>query len=252
MRWSYQSWKEIRLIIIIRLRGNKTGFPYGLVVRIPAFHAGGPGSIPGVGTFCSVQHNYTNANVFFLLQWYDLMKRASKIQIKLFEKFKGVLITYQRTTLYRFIITLTHMVAWPSGLRRWFKAPVSSEAWVRIPPLPLKLLVVLMCNDGIIYEVLVWMTVIAIWQVLIPNEVLYSRNKMRVKVPPRFELGSLDSKSRVLTITPRNQLPAKAGNTTSKTNDQYFDQDQNCLSHPSDKNHSKYRGMWPTGVFLSV
>ena len=30
--------------------------PYGLVVRIPAFHAGGPGSIPGVGTcFCHVQ-----------------------------------------------------------------------------------------------------------------------------------------------------------------------------------------------------
>ena len=25
-------------------------FPYGLVVRIPAFHVGGPGSIPGVGT----------------------------------------------------------------------------------------------------------------------------------------------------------------------------------------------------------
>ena len=28
-------------------------------------------------------------------------------------------------------------VAWPSGLRRWFKAPVSKEAWVRIPPLPI-------------------------------------------------------------------------------------------------------------------
>ena len=27
-------------------------------------------------------------------------------------------------------------VAWPSGLRRWIKAPVSSEAWVRIPLLP--------------------------------------------------------------------------------------------------------------------
>ena len=25
--------------------------PYGLVVRIPGFHPGGPGSIPGVGTF---------------------------------------------------------------------------------------------------------------------------------------------------------------------------------------------------------
>ena len=24
-------------------------FPYGLVVRIPGFHPGGPGSIPGVG-----------------------------------------------------------------------------------------------------------------------------------------------------------------------------------------------------------
>lgn len=28
------------------------------------------------------------------------------------------------------------MVAWPSGLRRWSKVPVSSGAWVRIPPLP--------------------------------------------------------------------------------------------------------------------
>ena len=26
------------------------------------------------------------------------------------------------------------MVGWPSGLRRWFKAPVISMAWVRIPP----------------------------------------------------------------------------------------------------------------------
>ena len=30
----------------------------------------------------------------------------------------------------------SNKVAWPSGLRRWFKAPVSSEAWVRIPLLP--------------------------------------------------------------------------------------------------------------------
>lgn len=31
----------------------------------------------------------------------------------------------------------TAKIASPSGLRRWFKAPVSSEAWVRIPPLPI-------------------------------------------------------------------------------------------------------------------
>ena len=30
----------------------------------------------------------------------------------------------------------SYRVAWPSGLRRWFKAPVSSEARVRISPLP--------------------------------------------------------------------------------------------------------------------
>ena len=33
-------------------------------------------------------------------------------------------------------VNFVNRVAWPSGLRRWFKAPVSSEAWVRIPPLP--------------------------------------------------------------------------------------------------------------------
>ncbi|KAK6323419.1 hypothetical protein J4Q44_G00057580 [Coregonus suidteri] len=30
---------------------------------------------------------------------------------------------------------LRSQIAWPSGLRRWIKAPVSSGAWVRIPPL---------------------------------------------------------------------------------------------------------------------
>lgn len=34
---------------IAHLRVGYHVFPYGLVVRIPAFHAGGPGSIPGVG-----------------------------------------------------------------------------------------------------------------------------------------------------------------------------------------------------------
>ena len=35
------------------------------------------------------------------------------------------------------LVTNAYQVAWPSGLRRWFKAPVSSEAWVRVPPLPI-------------------------------------------------------------------------------------------------------------------
>ena len=42
-------------------------------------------------------------------------------------RLQGQFILYQPTS---------NPVAWPSGLRRWFKAPVSSEAWVRIPPLP--------------------------------------------------------------------------------------------------------------------
>ena len=46
---------------------------------------------------------------------------------------------YSKLTLRRISkegISACIKVAWPSGLRRWFKAPVSSEAWVRIPPLP--------------------------------------------------------------------------------------------------------------------
>ena len=41
--------------------------------------------------------------------------------------------------MYLFLIRILfpNKVAWPSGLRRWFKAPVSSEAWVQIPPLPI-------------------------------------------------------------------------------------------------------------------
>ena len=36
-------------------------FPFGLVVRIPGFHPGGPGSIPGVGMlpFSFLQSTYT-------------------------------------------------------------------------------------------------------------------------------------------------------------------------------------------------
>lgn len=41
----------------------------------------------------------------------------------------------------RFVDKQYMKVAWPSGLGRWFKAPVSSEAWVRIPPLPFIILV---------------------------------------------------------------------------------------------------------------
>ena len=45
--------------------------PYGLVVRIPGFHPGGPGSIPGVGTVCKT--------ILFSLQFYIniLMVQAS-------------------------------------------------------------------------------------------------------------------------------------------------------------------------------
>ncbi len=43
----------------------------------------------------------------------------------------------KRLFLTKFVaIIFNTEVAWPSGLRRWFKAPVSSGAWVRIPPLP--------------------------------------------------------------------------------------------------------------------
>jgi hypothetical protein len=43
-------------------------------------------------------------------------------------------ISKNMTSVYVYI---KNVVAWPSGPRRWFKAPVSSGAWVRIPSLPL-------------------------------------------------------------------------------------------------------------------
>ena len=46
--------------------------------------------------------------------------------------------SFRSLKYFNFVVLQYQMVAWPSGLRRWFKAPVSSGAWVRIPPLPLK------------------------------------------------------------------------------------------------------------------
>ena len=45
-------------------------------------------------------------------------------------------------------------VAWPSGLRRWFKAPVSSGTWVRIPPLPAGLFFFVKVFAELFYDVL--------------------------------------------------------------------------------------------------
>ena len=44
----------------------KTRIPYGLVVRILAFHAGGPGSIPGVGKFF-----YSKKHFIFFFKYYN-------------------------------------------------------------------------------------------------------------------------------------------------------------------------------------
>ena len=38
--------------------------PFGLVVRIPGFHPGGPGSIPGVGSYIFFPFFITNASFF--------------------------------------------------------------------------------------------------------------------------------------------------------------------------------------------
>ena len=43
-------------------------------------------------------------------------------------------------------------VAWPSGLRRWFKAPVSSGARVRISPLPAVIFFSLFCILALIVD----------------------------------------------------------------------------------------------------
>ena len=51
------------------------------------------------------------------------------------------------------VYAATEKVVWPSGLRRWFKAPVISMAWVRIPPLPFMLHVLVAENAKIFGEI---------------------------------------------------------------------------------------------------
>ena len=62
-------------------------FPYGLVVRIPGFHPGGPGSIPGVGTYTSdltdeMKRSFFQAAVVSILLYgcttWTLTKRLEK------------------------------------------------------------------------------------------------------------------------------------------------------------------------------
>lgn len=62
LRW-IKEWQKIGSFLIPVL----LDLPYGLVVRIPAFHAGGPGSIPGVGThFVDVQTMYSGIDLAIL------------------------------------------------------------------------------------------------------------------------------------------------------------------------------------------
>ena len=49
-RWETERAVSIALQLLTGHLQARNRFPYGLVVRIPAFHVGGPGSIPGVGT----------------------------------------------------------------------------------------------------------------------------------------------------------------------------------------------------------
>ena len=84
-------------------------------------------------------------------------------------------------------------VAWPSGLRRWFKAPVSSEAWVRIPPLPrflVKNLIWIFCFIFIVL-LMTWSLLIIFFKLFLMNITLikykiftscYSHTQMRCDV----------------------------------------------------------------------
>ena len=65
---------------------------------------------------------------------YQDVKKEQKLKISKYHMYMyfciNIYLEFSSSSISR------NKVAWPSGLRRWFKAPVSSEAWVRIPPLP--------------------------------------------------------------------------------------------------------------------
>jgi hypothetical protein len=58
------------------------GVPYGLVVRILAFHAGGPGSIPGVGRiFCILISYFFALNLDKLVYDKFFLSRAERLAV---------------------------------------------------------------------------------------------------------------------------------------------------------------------------
>lgn len=104
-------------------------------------------SYEGVGS------NPTSDSNFFALHWFDRVRPKTCLDTEFVIKCKQESfrphpmcdICWAVSALQccyfdwvAFLACLLHIwkVAWPSGLRRWFKAPVSSGAWVRIPPLP--------------------------------------------------------------------------------------------------------------------
>ena len=42
--------RQLTLLVVL-ITAVCVWFPFGLVVRIPGFHPGGPGSIPGMGSY---------------------------------------------------------------------------------------------------------------------------------------------------------------------------------------------------------
>ena len=61
---------------------NISVIPYGLVVRIPAFHAGGPGSIPGVGNFLTKNLNFKNFPISLSLLFFFVNLTGCKLKVR--------------------------------------------------------------------------------------------------------------------------------------------------------------------------
>ncbi|KNC24183.1 hypothetical protein FF38_02182 [Lucilia cuprina] len=92
-----------------------------------------------IHVFMLIATTVFNSNMFFIVCWVTMTQFAKSVFINRSGEFLKIITSVhhhksntivQSPQIYILqMLTTIVEVAWPSGLRRWFKAPVSSEAW---------------------------------------------------------------------------------------------------------------------------
>ena len=106
--------KVLFLLLFLQLRA----VPYGLAVRIPGFHPGGPGSTPamGISNFFPKQHDRIIYSEIERTQWYLKESwNSSKFSLNFVASFKYWLVEYLKVSEMEIQSYFTYLTTWKVG-----------------------------------------------------------------------------------------------------------------------------------------